>query len=218
MSDKQKMELIFLPGFSTAKEVTDVSGRGVGMDVVVTNISNLGGIIELDSVPGEGTDIQIKLPLTLAIIPSQITSVGNERYAVPQVNLNELLRIPAAQVKEKIEKVGDAAVVRLRGELLPLLNLADMLGIEKTYSDPVVSEELPERRQNLADRRSKHHIITEEGVILDARDGDADFPQRKTEDRRYHSASAINIAVVSAGAFKYGRRHHYGRWESRLDS
>jgi two-component system chemotaxis sensor kinase CheA len=204
MSDKQKMELIFLPGFSTAKEVTDVSGRGVGMDVVVTNISNLGGIIELDSVPGEGTDIQIKLPLTLAIIPSQITSVGNERYAVPQVNLNELLRIPASQVKEKIEKVGDAAVVRLRGELLPLLNLADMLGIEKSYTDPAVTEELPERRQNLADRRSKHHIITEEGVILDTGKSDADFPQRKPGDRRYHSASAINIAVVSAGAFKYG--------------
>ncbi|MFA5906672.1 MAG: chemotaxis protein CheW, partial [Desulfobacula sp.] len=172
--------------------------------VVVTNISNLGGIIELDSVPGQGTDIQIKLPLTLAIIPSQITSVGNERYAVPQVNLNELLRIPAAQVKEKIEKVGDAAVVRLRGELLPLLNLADMLGIEKTYTDPAISEELPERRQNLADRRSKQHLITDEGVILDTRDSDADFPQRKNEDRRYHSTSAINIAVVSAGAFKYG--------------
>lgn len=204
MSDKQKMELIFLPGFSTAKEVTDVSGRGVGMDVVVTNISNLGGIIELDSVPGQGTDIQVKLPLTLAIIPSQITSVGNERYAVPQVNLNELLRIPAAQVKEKIEKVGDAAVVRLRGELLPLLNLADMLGIKKTYNDPVVTEELPERRQNVADRRSKQHIITEDGVIIDTQDNDAEFPQRSKEDRRYHAASAINIAVVSAGAFKYG--------------
>ncbi len=204
MSDKQKMELIFLPGFSTAKEVTDVSGRGVGMDVVVTNINNLGGIIELDSVTGEGTTIQIKLPLTLAIIPSQITSVGNERYAVPQVNLNELLRIPAAQVKEKIEKVGDASVVRLRGELLPLLNLADMLGIEKTYNDPAIIEDLSERRQNIADRRSRQHIITEDGVILDTSDKDAEFPQRNKEDRRYHAASAINIAVVSAGAFKYG--------------
>ena len=106
MSDKQKTELIFLPGFSTAKEITDVSGRGVGMDVVVTNIEALGGIIELDSTPGEGTDIQIKLPLTLAIIPSQITSVGNERYAVPQVNLNELLRIPASQIKEKLKRSG----------------------------------------------------------------------------------------------------------------
>ena len=204
MTDKQKMELIFLPGFSTAKEVTDVSGRGVGMDVVVTNINNLGGIIELDSVTGEGTTISIKLPLTLAIIPSQITSVGNERYAVPQVNLNELLRIPAAQVKDKIEKVGGAAVVRLRGELLPLLNLADMLGIEKTYNDPVISEGLPERRQNVADRRSRQHIITDDGVILDTPDNDADFPQRKNEDRRYHASSAINIAVVSAGTFKYG--------------
>lgn len=204
MSDKQKMELIFMPGFSTAKEVTDVSGRGVGMDVVVTNINNLGGIIELDSVPGQGTDIQIKLPLTLAIIPSQITSVGNERYAVPQVNLNELLRIPAAQVKEKIEKVGDAAVVRLRGELLPLLNLADMLGIEKTYNDPIITDELPERRQNIADRRSKQHIITEDGVIVESPDNDVEFPERSNTDRRYHAASAINIAVVSAGAFKYG--------------
>ncbi len=205
MSDKQKMELIFLPGFSTAKTVTDVSGRGVGMDVVVTNIQNLGGIIELDSTPGEGTHIQIKLPLTLAIIPSQITSVGNERYAVPQVNLNELLRIPAAQIKDKIEKVGDAAVVRLRGELLPLLNLADMLGIQKTYHDPENKEERPDRRQNIADRRSRKHIVTRNGVLQEPLDeNEARFQERVQTDRRYHSESAINIAVVSAGAFKYG--------------
>ncbi len=204
MTDKQKMELIFLPGFSTAKEVTDVSGRGVGMDVVTTNIESLGGIIELDSVPGEGTDIQIKLPLTLAIIPSQITSVGNERYAVPQVNLNELLRIPASQVKEKIEKVGDAAVVRLRGELLPLLDLAEMLGIEKTYKNPENNEECPDRRQNLADRRSKQHVITEDGKLVQVDEPEKDLPPRTQEDRRYHADSAMNIAVVSAGAFKYG--------------
>ena len=204
MSDKQKMELIFLPGFSTAKEITDVSGRGVGMDVVTTNIEGLGGIIELDSTPGEGTDIQIKLPLTLAIIPSQITSVGTERYAVPQVNLNELLRIPASQVKEKIEKVGDASVVRLRGELLPLLNLAEMLGIKKTYVDPETEERLPERRQNIADRRSKQHLIDEDGNIIEAPKTDKEIVEREEADRRYHTASAMNIAVVSAGAFKYG--------------
>nr|WP_319494698.1 chemotaxis protein CheW [uncultured Desulfobacter sp.] len=201
MSDKQKTELIFLPGFSTAKEVTDVSGRGVGMDVVVTNIEALGGIIELDSTPGQGTDIQIKLPLTLAIIPSQITSVGNERYAVPQVNLNELLRIPASQIKEKIEKVGDADVVRLRGELLPLLNLADMLGIQRTFVDPDTGEEQDDRRTSLSDRRSKVHM-PEGGA-----DGEHKIKkgiQRTENDRRYHAASAINIAVVSAGAFKYG--------------
>ena len=201
MTDKKKMELIFLPGFSTAKEVTDVSGRGVGMDVVVTNIESLGGIIELDSTPGQGTDIQIKLPLTLAIIPSQITSVGNERYALPQVNLNELLRIPAGQVKDKIEKVGDAAVVRLRGELLPLLNLSEMLGIKKTYTDPRNNEEKLDRRKNLADRRSKTHLTMDEAAADKAEN---DIVEREDEDRRYHAASAMNIAVVSAGAFKYG--------------
>ncbi|WDP89691.1 MAG: chemotaxis protein CheW [Desulfobacter sp.] len=200
MSDKQKMELIFLPGFSTAKEITDVSGRGVGMDVVVTNIETLGGIIELDSTPGQGTDIQIKLPLTLAIIPSQITSVGNERYALPQVNLNELLRIPASQVKEKIEKVGDAAVVRLRGELLPLLNLSEMLGIERTYTDPNDDTERPDRRKNIADRRSKTHLTGDAA----SEDGGEEVVQRTGEDRRYHASSAMNIAVVSAGAYKYG--------------
>ena len=205
MTEKQKMELIFLPGFSMAKEVTDVSGRGVGMDVVVTNIEGLGGIIELDSTPGEGTDIQIKLPLTLAIIPSQITSVGKERYAVPQVNLNELLRIPANQVKDKIEKVGDAAVVRLRGELLPLLNLSEMLGIEKTYVDPESERELPDRRENLADRRSKKHLLDDDGNIMpQPEDDDKEKQERDIEDRRYHARSAMNIAVVSAGAFKYG--------------
>ncbi len=201
MSEKAKMELIFLPGFSTASEITDVSGRGVGMDVVVTNIQSLGGIIELDSTPGQGTAIQIKLPLTLAIIPSQITSVGGERYALPQVNLNELLRIPAAQVKEKIEKVGDAAVVRLRGELLPLLNLAQMLGIEKTFTDPETLEEQADRRRNLADRRSKKHLTNDDGSDAGSVDEQAD---RSGKDRRYRASSAMNIAVVSAGAFKYG--------------
>ncbi len=201
MSEKAKMELIFLPGFSTASEVTDVSGRGVGMDVVVTNIQNLGGIIELDSTPGQGTDIQIKLPLTLAIIPSQITSVGKERYALPQVNLNELLRIPAAQVKEKIEKVGDAAVVRLRGELLPLLDLAQMLGIEKTFTDPATLEEQSDRRTSLADRRSRKLLTAQEA---DASEPTAEQEERSGKDRRYRASSAMNIAVVSAGAFKYG--------------
>ena len=201
MSDKQKTELIFLPGFSTAKEITDVSGRGVGMDVVVTNIEALGGIIELDSTPGEGTDIQIKLPLTLAIIPSQITSVGNERYAVPQVNLNELLRIPASQIKEKIEKVGDADVVRLRGELLPLLNLADMLDIRRTFVNPETGEEHEDRRVRVSDRRSKVH---NPGEAPEATDQTEDETQRTKADRRYRASSAINIAVVSAGAFKYG--------------
>ncbi len=203
MTDKQKTELIMLPGFSTAKEVTDVSGRGVGMDVVTTNIETLGGIIDLDSKPGKSTTIQIKLPLTLAIIPCQITSMGNERYAVPQVNLNELLRIPASKVKEKIEKVGDADVVRLRGELLPLLDLSKMLGIERTYNDPEKNEACLNRRENIADRRSRQHNINEDGLIVET-SGEKEKHQKREEDRRYHAQSAINITVVSAGVFKYG--------------
>ncbi|MCK5096710.1 MAG: chemotaxis protein CheA, partial [Desulfobacteraceae bacterium] len=152
MSDKEKIELIFMAGFSTAKEVTDVSGRGVGMDVVITNIELLGGIIELESTPGKGTTTQIKLPLTLAIIPSQIAAVGDEKYAIPQVNLDELLRIPASDIKTRVEKVGDASVVRLRGELLPLLNLTEVLGIEKTFINPEDDLQYDDRRKNVADR------------------------------------------------------------------
>ncbi|ACN16709.1 CheA2 [Desulforapulum autotrophicum HRM2] len=201
MSDKEKTDLILLPGFSTAEQVTDVSGRGVGMDVVVTNLEKLGGIIEIDSTPGKGTVIQIKLPLTLAIIPSQIISVGKEKYAVPQVNLDELLRIPAAKVKERIEKVGDADVVRLRGNLLPLLDLAKVLGIEKTFVDPQDKTERPDRRNTISDRRGTR--LNESGLPM-AKDTPSPPLDRQGVDRRFHAASAINIAVVSAGSYKYG--------------
>ncbi len=92
------MALIFLPGVSTAEKVSDVSGRGVGMDVVKTNLDRLGGKIEIDSAPGPGLRFRIKLPLTLAIIPSLLVSDGGERFAIPQVNVGELIRIPAAQI------------------------------------------------------------------------------------------------------------------------
>ncbi len=204
MSDKEKTDLILLPGFSTAEQVTDVSGRGVGMDVVVTNLEKLGGIIEIDSTTGKGTTIQIKLPLTLAIIPSQIISVGKEQYAVPQVNLDELLRIPAAQVKEKIEKVGDADVVRLRGNLLPLLNLSEVLGIKKTYVHPDDNVEHEDRRTAISDRRSFQMNASGRPLDGQERDSDAQQNERQGKDRRYHASSAINIAVVSAGSYKYG--------------
>jgi two-component system chemotaxis sensor kinase CheA len=127
MSDKDRVNLIFLPGFSTAKIISDVSGRGVGMDVVKSNLDALGGVVDVQSVVGEGTTFRIKLPLTLAIVPSLLVSIGEERFAIPQVNLDELLRIPANQVKERIEIVGDAKVVRLREDLLPVLSLSDIL-------------------------------------------------------------------------------------------
>ncbi len=215
MSDKEKMNLIFMPGFSTAEKVTDVSGRGVGMDVVKTNLERLGGVIDIDSKQGEGTTIRIKLPLTLAIIPSQIIVAGGDRYAIPQVNLEELLRIPAHQVKDRVEIVGDAEVVRLRGKLLPLIKLADVIGIESIYFDYKDGRSKTERRRNISDRRSKkspyfkeEKTDAENSRLENENNEDleriSEEVKRDPKDRRYHAQSALNIVVVSTGAMKYG--------------
>ena len=206
MSEKEKMHLIFMPGFSTAKEVTDVSGRGVGMDVVKTNLDKLGGIIDIDSHIGRGTTIKIKLPLTLAIIPSQIISTEGERYAIPQVNLLELLRIQASQVKDKIEKVGDAQVVRLRGELLPIVRLRDIISAGETYLDKKTGKMNNDRRENIADRRSENNPLFDEKAADDEKAVTADTGhfERSQKDRRISADSSMNIVVVSAGAMKYG--------------
>jgi two-component system chemotaxis sensor kinase CheA len=209
MSDKEKINLIFLPGFSTAEKITDVSGRGVGMDVVKTNLDKLGGIIDIDSEMGKGSTIRIKLPLTLAIIPCQIVMTGNERYAIPQVNLEELLRIPANQVKDRIERVGDAEVVRLRGNLLPLIKLAEVIGTDSVYMDPETGRRKLNRRKSLADRRSKESpLVKAEPANLSEKEASEDRPvggdSRTSDERRYHATSALNIVVVSTGAMKYG--------------
>ena len=215
MSEKEKLNLIFMPGFSTAEKVTDVSGRGVGMDVVKTNLDKLGGVVDIDSKPGEGTTIRIKLPLTLAIIPSQIIVAGGDRYAIPQVNLEELLRIPANQVKDRVEIVGDAEVVRLRGKLLPLIKLADVIGIESTYFDYKDGRSKTDRRRKISDRRSKkspyfnEDYSNSESLKLktdnyEELDKISEEGKRESKDRRYHASSALNIVVVSTGTMKYG--------------
>jgi two-component system, chemotaxis family, sensor kinase CheA len=205
MSEKEKVNLIFLPGFSTAEKVSDVSGRGVGMDVVKTNLDKLGGIVDVDSSIGEGTTVKIKLPLTLAIIPSQLIKVQGERYAIPQVNLEELFRIPAAQVKDRIEKVGDAEVVRLRDSLLPLIRLSDVIGIDRVYNGNGSGVASKDRRLNLSDRRSKKSPLFKEDIHVDAESTDTQPSERRNDnDRRYHAASAVNIVVVYTGALKYG--------------
>jgi len=206
MSEKEKVNIIFLPGFSTAKEVTDVSGRGVGMDVVKTNLDQLGGNVDIISEVGHGTTISIKLPLTLAIIPCQIIMMGGERYAIPQVNLEELLRIPAGQVKDRVERVGNAEVVRLRGNLLPLIRLADVLGAQRTYYDPTDDTVRTDRRTLISDRRgmSSPSFRDETQDGQQQKEKKDNLPQRTTEDRRTSPASALNIVVVSTGAMKYG--------------
>jgi len=204
MSDKEKISLIFLPGFSMAKKVTDVSGRGVGMDVVKTNLDKLGGQVEIVSEVGKGTTISIKLPLTLAIIPCQIITTSGERYAIPQVNLEELLRIPANQVKKRVEKVGNAEVVRLRGNLLPLIRLSDVIDAERTYWDPAEGGQRPDRRDSIADRRGKNSPLFHNTSEKPEEGRQADTDTRAANDRRYSAASALNIVVVSTNSMKYG--------------
>ncbi len=134
MSEREAAQLILLPGFSTAEQVSSVSGRGVGMDVVKTNIERIGGTIDVQSRPAEGTTINIKIPLTLAIIPALIVTNGGDRYAIPQVSLLELVRLEGEQING-VEYVHGAPVYRLRGTLLPLVNLSERLGLTKAGAE-----------------------------------------------------------------------------------
>jgi two-component system chemotaxis sensor kinase CheA len=127
LTPREAMSLIFRPGFSTAASVTSVSGRGVGMDVVKTNIERIGGTVDLSSTLRLGTSIKLKIPLTLAIIPALIVTSGGERFAIPQVSLIEFVRLDSAHTDRGIEYVGGAPVHRLRGKLLPLVYLNEVL-------------------------------------------------------------------------------------------
>ena len=131
MSDRDALYLIFLPGLSTAEQVTNVSGRGVGMDVVRTNIERINGTIDIQSKVGCSTTIKIKIPLTLAIIPALIITCNNNRYAIPQVNLLELVRLEVNQIKQDIQFIKETPVYKLRGKLLPLVYLAKELELPK---------------------------------------------------------------------------------------
>jgi two-component system chemotaxis sensor kinase CheA len=135
MSEREVFNLIFLPGFSTADKVTNVSGRGVGMDVVKTNIEKIGGSVDVLSEAGQGTTLKIKIPLTLAIIPALIVTSGAERFAIPQVSLLELVRLEAEQARKGIEMLYGAPIYRLRGQLLPLAYLNRELKLEAPASD-----------------------------------------------------------------------------------
>jgi two-component system chemotaxis sensor kinase CheA len=138
LTDREIMQFIFHPGFSTAATVTNVSGRGVGMDVVKTNIERIGGTVDIQSERGKGTTLKIKIPLTLAIIPTLIVQSGAERFAVPQVSLVELVRLDGPRSLQKIEHIHGAPVYRLRGNLLPLVYLNDVLSLRGATSREAV--------------------------------------------------------------------------------
>src|SRR5438309_3620801 len=136
MTEAQIHKFIFAPGFSTAATVTSVSGRGVGMDVVRTNIDQIGGTIEVKSVAGEGSSVTIKIPLTLAIVSALIVEAAGDRFAIPQLSVVELVRA-RANSEHRIERIKDTAVLRLRNKLLPLMHLKKLLKIDDgSSSDP----------------------------------------------------------------------------------
>lgn len=131
MTDKEAYALVFKAGFSTAKVVTNVSGRGVGMDVVKTNIEKLNGIIDVESELGTGTTLKLKIPLTLAIIQSLLVGVQEEFYAIPLASVIETVRIS----QDEIYTVENKSVLRLRNEVLPLVRLADIFGVDSVFDN-----------------------------------------------------------------------------------
>jgi two-component system chemotaxis sensor kinase CheA len=144
LTERESLALIYLPGFSTADTVSSLAGRGVGMDVVKTNIEKIGGTIDIHSKSGIGTTVRIKIPLTLAIIPALIVTAGGDRYAIPQVSLLELVRLDGEHLRRSIERFHGVPVYRLRGDLLPLVYLHHLLwgDGDMSVSDPSAGDAL----------------------------------------------------------------------------
>jgi two-component system chemotaxis sensor kinase CheA len=131
MTQRETLQLIFVSGFSTAKQVTSVSGRGMGMDVVRTNVEKVGGSVELESQPGSGTTVRMRVPLTLAIIPALVLESGGQSFALPQNSLIELVYVPHNEAKQSVERMGTTDLYRLREGLLPLVWLDRLLSLEQ---------------------------------------------------------------------------------------
>jgi two-component system chemotaxis sensor kinase CheA len=186
MTEREIVNLIFAPGFSLADQVSEVSGRGVGMDVVRTNTEKLGGHVEVETQVGKGTAVRLRLPLTLAIIPSMVVGVGDQRFAIPQVNVVEFVWVRAAEVRQRIEQVQGALVLRLRDKLLPLVRLADVLSMERSLLHPATGERIQDRREALVDRRGPET---------------AEDPR---PDRRQDWRSDHNIVVLRLGSNAFG--------------
>ncbi|MFH2218372.1 MAG: hybrid sensor histidine kinase/response regulator [Pseudomonadota bacterium] len=184
LSDKEILYLIFLPGFSTAEQASDVSGRGVGMDVVKTGIEKLGGSFDLESTVGEGTRILLRLPLTLAIIPSLLVTSGNNLYAIPQVSLVELVCLYDSDVRTKIECAHDQEVYRLRDRLLPLVRLSEVLERPERFSRKT--------RSAIAEKYQRENEVASKTGIDD---------KNRT---RAGKSDSMSFVVLKAGNSRYG--------------
>jgi two-component system chemotaxis sensor kinase CheA len=180
-SDEQLAAFLFQPGFSTAKTVTDVSGRGVGMDVVKRNIEALGGKVAISTERGRGTSFRITLPLTLAILDGQLLGIAEQVFVVPLVTIAESLRPAISDVRTVL---GHGEVVIVRGEALPLLRLHDALGISGAETDPtrgivVIAESDGKRYGLLVD-----HLLGQQQVVI------------KSLETNYRKVDGVSAATI----------------------
>ena len=203
MPEREAVRLIFHPGFSTAETVTDVSGRGVGMDVVKTNIEKLGGSVELETEVGVGTKITVTLPLTLAIIPCLLVRAGRERYAIPQANIAELVRVRPAEVATRIGRVKNAEVLRLRGSLLSLVRLSQVVEAEAEDRAEDAVGDMPDNAEHY--ERAWNIIVVESGRVRYGLivDGLFDSEEIVVKPLGRH----LNACVCLAGATVLGDGH-----------
>ncbi|MCP4393887.1 MAG: hybrid sensor histidine kinase/response regulator [Alphaproteobacteria bacterium] len=203
LTDHQIANYIFKPGFSTAEKITSVSGRGVGMDVVRTNIEKIGGNVELKTFPGEGTTFIIKIPLTLAIVSGLIVEAAGERFAIPQISVVELVRV-TDKSEQKIEMINDAPVLRLRDRLLPLVNLTHLLQIDRRDEEGKIPNSSAEKKRN----KNKSLV---EGVDEESQaETEADVSESNAvsdDDRRkkaFEDGREIFIVVTQVGTNTFG--------------
>ena len=193
MTEAQIHKFIFAPGFSTAAAITSVSGRGVGMDVVRTNIDQIGGTIDIKSVAGEGSSVTIKIPLTLAIVSALIVEAGGDRFAIPQLAVVELVRA-RANSEHRIERIKDTAVLRLRNKLLPLMHLKKLL----------------EDRRRLLVRSRERLYRGDAGRQPDLRHRG----RRRVPHRRNRGQADVDQAAAHRHVL---RQYHPGRWRRDHD-
>ncbi len=192
LTDREKINLIFLPGFTTSDTVTDISGRGVGMDVVKTDVESLRGHIEIDSIQGEGTRVHLIIPLTLSIVPSLIVRSGDSRFAIPQAGIREILYLEEGAIHNQVETIAGAEVLRLRGKLFPVLRLRNLLDIRTFRVEPSTGEKNPERRRAIADRRKRSASLDEEEK------------RNRKKDRREVRWDQTYVVVLKLGENRFG--------------
>lgn len=198
MTDKQIHQYIFAAGFSTAEKVTSVSGRGVGMDVVRTNIEKIGGTIDLDSKEGEGSKFTIKIPLTLAIVSALIVEAKGEKFAIPQLSVQELVMV-SANDENSIEMIKGTPVFRLRDRLLPLIYLDELLQLkdkeEENIIEPIVEQ--PKAQEETEE-------VLEDIEVIKVTEEDKTEVTEAPKQIERHQNKSHHIIVTQVGSYSLG--------------